>query len=196
MKKKRKIASIQLNNEIEKVPVPIVSDALIATTGIADGRLLPLVIIDASSRPDIEDWIKANKYLGPGDAETFWGKLSEKDEGKIDLILVITKPSRCVVLLEFDIVSQGILVDLIVRNRGLILQCGREGDRLISTTEKDRILVEVPSKDVQEEWNTIFHSVLEKNFRKEGFRRHEAKKMSEEAILKLRKVHALRMKEA
>lgn len=194
MRKRRKQISIELNNEIEKTPVPIVSDAAVASVGIGDGRLLPVLIIDSSSRPDIEDMVKAHKHLGSGDADTIWLKRSKQKDEKIGLAIIITKPSRCVILLEFDILNQGSLVDLIVHSRGLYLQCGRKGDRLFSTIAEDRILVEVPSINFQQEWNKLLHDTLTRDFRKQGYKKHEAKKLSEEVVQAWRDFGGFRMK--
>ena len=195
MKTQCKEIELQLNSDIERTPVPIISDAAISSIGVAEGRLLPLVIIDTSSRPDVEDVIKAHKYLGPGDAESIWIKPSGRDASQIGLVLSFLKPSRCIVLLEFDIASMGNLVDLIVRNRGLYLQPGRAGDRLKASMDKERILVEVPSKGFLEEWDTIYHKAIEAELRKRGFKKHEAKRMSKETIASLREIGAFRMRD-
>jgi hypothetical protein len=186
---------IEINNDIEKFPVPIVSDAAIATVEVADGRLLPLLIIDTSLRPDVEDMIKVHKYVGPGDAESVWARLS-KDETVINLVLKFKKPSRCVLVLEFDIVKQGVLVDQIVNAQGLYLQYGRKGDRFSSTIEQERIIVEVPSRDFVQEWDRIFHKTLEKHAKKkEGLNRREAKDFSRNVIQEWRRVMGkIRMK--
>ena len=45
---------IGLRHPVEKKPVPIVADASIATAGLERGRNIPLLILDTSSRPDVE----------------------------------------------------------------------------------------------------------------------------------------------
>jgi len=45
-------ALIDLSHEREKDAVRIVADGAIAHPGIGDGRLIPLVILDTSVRPD------------------------------------------------------------------------------------------------------------------------------------------------
>lgn len=180
--------------ETEKNPVPIVSTAAIATIGVADGRIVPLVIIDCSSRPDVELFIRAHQHTEPGDVETIWVKPSEK-EGKINLILCFLRPSRCNVRLEFDILIHGGLVDSIVNSQSLYLQCGREGDRFISTMEKDRIMVEVPSKSFREEWDAILYRRLEKDFRARGLSKQQAKSRAYEVMRKWRALAGTRMRE-
>ena len=57
-------------------------------------------------------------------------------------------------------------------------------------------LVEVPSKDFQEEWNRLMRSVLERDFRKQGYTRKEAKTMTENFINQWRKITGFRMKDS
>jgi hypothetical protein len=195
MKNQWKKAKKPASSEIERSLVPIVSDAAISSIGVADGRMLPLVIIDTSFRSDIEDAIKAHVKLGPGDVDSVWVKPSSKDKDRIGLLLELKKLSSCTILLSFNISRNAGLVDLIVHSQGLYLQAGRMGNRLKSTMDKERILVEVPSKNFQDEWNKMLHYVIERDFRKSGASRHEAKKMCEEFIVTMRKLGSLRMKD-
>ncbi|MGQ0600424.1 MAG: hypothetical protein ACT4QE_01860, partial [Anaerolineales bacterium] len=62
MKKKDwKLIEIE-RDRLEHIPVPIVSEAAVATTIMADGRLVPLVIVDCSARHDIGFAIRAHKH--------------------------------------------------------------------------------------------------------------------------------------
>ena len=184
----------KINNEIEKIPVPIISDAAMASGDIADGKLITLVIIDTTSRPDIEDLIKAHGSLGPGDANSSWGRLS-KNKNLLNLILEFKKPSSCVLILEFDIVKKGIIIDQIVTTKGLYIQYGREGDRLSSTVDHPRIFIEITSPGFREGWDRIFQKALEKDGKKnKKLSRSEAKEYSKNVIKKLREFGKMRMK--
>jgi len=174
--------AIQLSNAAEAEPVPIVSDGVVAVRGMAEGRMIPLLIIDTSRRPDIEDMIRAHKHLGSGDVMSGWSIPSYFDESRIWLILTITKPSRCVVILEFDVAGQGGVVDQIIQMQGVYIQPGREGDRLASTWEHERLTVEVPSRDFRKEWDRIFRKALKKKFRMEGLGRIRAKQAVEDFL--------------
>lgn len=48
---------IELSHEREKDALRIVADGAIAHPGVGEGRLIPLVILDISSRPDLVDQI-------------------------------------------------------------------------------------------------------------------------------------------
>ena len=84
MKWKPRKARIPARTEREARPVRIVWDAAIATTIIGDGRLIPLLIIDASERPDVSELVRIHKHLPPGDVICQWGD-QDAGDGKIDL---------------------------------------------------------------------------------------------------------------
>lgn len=188
-----KKTAIELSNPAEKEPVPIVWDAVVASRGLAEGRMIPLLIIDTSQRPDIEDMVRAHEHFGPGDATSTWALPSRFDKSRIGLVLSITKPSRCIIILEFDVASQGGVVDQIVHAQGVYLQPGRLGDRLASTIDKDRLLVEVPSTEFHKDWDKIFRKALNKEFRKRGLARSKAKQAAEDFMKEWRRFGSIRM---
>ncbi len=185
--------AIQLGNKAEKEPVPIVSDAAVATRGLADGRIIPVLIIDTSFRPDIEDMIRAHKHIGAGDAKSVWSIPSRFDKSRIFLVLTMIKPSRCVIILEFNIARQGGVVDQIIHAQGLYIQPGKEGDRLSSTIDNERILVEVPSRHFRKEWDDILRKAITKDFQRKGLSRNDAKKATESFIKEWRQFGSRRM---
>ncbi|MFA6815027.1 MAG: hypothetical protein WCQ87_01950 [Parabacteroides sp.] len=169
---------IQIRNEIEKEPVLIISDAVVATRGIADGRIIPVLIIDTSFRPDIKNMIQAHKNIGAGNTKSAWSitsKFIRFNLNKISLILMMLKPCECIIKLEFDIVRQFGIVDQIIHAQGVYIQSGKEGDRISTTLNHTRILVEVPSRPFRDEWNKILHRALSKHYRKKGLSRSDSK---------------------
>jgi hypothetical protein len=182
-----------LGSEVEKEPVPIVSDAGMASRGVADGRMIPLLIIDTSKRLDIEDMIRAHKHFKSGDAETAWSLPYRFDKSKIRLIIYIKKPSHCVIILEFDVVRQGGVIDQIIQSQGVYLQAGRMGDRLKTTIDKERILVEVPTREFRKRWDQIYLKALKKDFRKRGLSKYKANQAAKELLKEWRNFGSLRM---
>jgi hypothetical protein len=191
---KWKQGSIQLNNELEKTVVPIVWDGGVATTGLGEGRFIPVLIIDTANRPDINDMVRAHKHLGPGDAESVWSRRSRLVSDRINLILSFTKPTRCVLVLEFDLAFQAGVLDQIIQAEGVYLQPGQPGDRLVRTLDAERVLVELPSKQFREEWENIYRKSLHKSFRKEGLSRSKAKQATKDFLVEWRKVGSIRMR--
>jgi hypothetical protein len=184
---------IPLHNERERIPVAIVADAAMAAAPIGDGRLIPVLIIDTSDRPDLDELIRVHEYLPPGDVEIQWGELPGSS-GRIGLVLSFKRPIETVAVLEFDIVKQGILVDQILTARVLYLQAGRRGDRFITTLDARRIFVEVPDTGVWKYWDKLLHKHLAKYMKTHGTTRQQAKQAAAQAIEDMRTVGQFRMK--
>ena len=110
-------ANIPLTGSGSSKTVPIVGDAAIATPILGEGRLIPVLIIDTSDRPDIGDLVKILQRPPLGDVTSQWGRLHWHKK-TVALILTFKRPSKVVVILEFDVTEQGILVDLILTVNG------------------------------------------------------------------------------
>jgi len=192
-KKLRHRGQIRLNSEVEKVPVRVVSDAAMASGVVADGRLIPLLIVDASTRPDVQDMLKAHRQITPGDVNSVWGMSSDNAQ-VVELWLMFKRPSRCVVRLQFDIITLGGIVDQIVSTNALYLQTGKKGDRLMETMDADRILVEVPSQAFRSEWDRLLSKTLERDGRKrKGLTKSQAKQYARCVVEDWRRVTAMRI---
>lgn len=181
MKNRWHKVEVVLSNQVSSEPVPVVADGAIATVVLGEGRLIPLLILDTSKRPDIEDMVMAHKILPPGDVKIQWGCI-RKLENTVLLILQFQRPSEISIILDFNVTNQGILVEQILKAKSLYLQPGRAGDRLSTTMDKPKIIVEVPDSGFQKEWKKIWLKELTKMFRTKGLRRGEAKLAAETAI--------------
>ena len=173
---------IPLRHPSEMNPVPIVADGMIATAVMGEGRHIPLLILDTSSRPDIETMVLAHQEFGPGDVIFVWS-FKERWFGLASplLLLRITKPSECVVVIEFDMTKrQGILVDQILWAQSVYLRPGRPGDRLATTIDKPSILAEVPASEAfDKRFQRIHEKALFRSFRKKGMSRADSKQSVE-----------------
>lgn len=181
MKSQWRYEEPRYDNPIESVPVPIVAEGQSANPKFADGRVMPILLLDTSRRPDIDNLIKLHQHLPPGDVKSQWGKYPDRDD-KVLLLLQYSKPARCVLLLEFDMQTQGAAVDTIVRVQGVYLQAGRPGGAISTTTEKESAMVEVPSQTFQPDWDRLFHRAMEKYWRSQGFSKREAKQIARKHI--------------
>ena len=189
--------AVSVRHPTEAEPVPIAADAGIATVTVGDGRMIPLLILDTSRRPDIEDMVNAHHHIeGQGDVKAGWGRPDTFfDAGIVSLILTFEKPSHCIIILRFDIGKYGGLVDQIIRSQGLYIQPGRAGDRLITTFDNPRVLVEVPSREFQPEWDRMLRKAMRKRFQREhGMSRAEAKLATEKYITDWRDLSSKRIR--
>ena len=192
MKRKSKKVKISFRSESEAKPVPIVWDAAIATRGLGEGRLIPLVIVDTTERPDFEELVRAHTYLSPGDANFRWAQLDAYKDS-VALIIDFIRPAELTVIINFNVARQGVLVDQILRGRGLYIKPGRLGDRLSTTMDSPRILVEVGNLGFEAEWTNIFMKAIVNRFRAEGLNRRQAKGAAQGFIEEWRRLGAFRM---
>ena len=176
-------------------PVPIVSDGLVATGALGEGTMLPLVILDTSSRPDIEGVMLAHKHLGEGDVRSYWPiPRSWFRKRSMCLVVEFVRPSRCVAILEFDLEQQGVLIDQVLHAEGLWIQLGRPGDRPGTLLDKPKLLVRVPlNRELRRAWGPMFEKAMIRRFRGKGLSPARAKRAGRQLITEWRKTFHRKM---
>ena len=189
-----RMVEVSIRDPGERKRVPIAADAGIATGGTADGRMIPLLILDTRERADIDALINAHEHTGPGDATTNWSQPWRLDRTKLRLVVQFTKPAHCLVIVEFDLETQGVLVDAIIHVQGLYLQGGLPGDRLRDTFDHPRVLIEVPSRAFLPMWDELLRASLRRRFRKLGHSRSDAKAITDHFIAEWRKLTSFRIR--
>jgi hypothetical protein len=186
---------LQVRDPRESRPVRIVADAAVSTRGRQGGRLLPVLLLDTSERPDLAELIRVHQSLGPGDVKTQWAQLAGH-EGTVALILNFIRPIELFVILEFDIVKQGILVEQTLTGHGLYLtQAEREDDRLMKNPDRPTVIVEVSDSGFGEIWDDLFQKHLTKHFREKGMGRSDSRRAARSAVGELRRLGGLRMRD-
>jgi hypothetical protein len=192
-KKSSRLRTFNCSNSVEAIPVAIVADATIASRGTVEGRLIPLLILDTSARPDIVELVRISGTQPPGDVRCQWGQIVGNDDS-VSLILSFERPAELFMVLQFEIVRQGILVDQILNSHAVYIQPGKKGDRYITTIDNQRILIEVPDTHFQSEWDRLFLKHLVQDMRKNGLQRQQAKQAARSLIEELRQFGKFRMK--
>ncbi len=182
-------AELPITQPEQAKPIPIVSDGLVATEAVGEGTLLPLVILDTSSRPDVEGVMLAHKHLGEGDVRSYWPiPHSWFRKRSMCLVMEFLRPSRCVAILEFDLEQQGVLIDQILHAEGLWIQLGRPGDRPGTSLDKPKLLVGVPlNREFRRAWGPMFEKAMIRRFRGQGLSRARAKRAGRQLITEWRK---------
>jgi hypothetical protein len=193
MKRKWRKRTFNCSNQKEATPVAIVADASISTRGTVEGRLIPLLILDTSARPDIVELVRISRIQPPGDVVCQWGQLMGSNDS-VALFLSFKRPVELFMVLQFEIVRQGILVDQILNSHAVYIQPGKDGDRYITTIDNQRILIEVPDTHFQPEWDRLFLKHLALDMRKKGLQRQQAKQAARRLIEELRQLGKFRMK--
>lgn len=192
---KSKKVEIDLRDPRERHPVRIVADAVVSTRGVHGGRLLPLVLLDTSDRPDMAEFIRVHQYSGPGDVRVQWGQVLDH-AGTVALFLTFVRPVELFVVLEFDIVKQGILVEQALIGQGMYLAKGEHtDDRFVKALDRPKVIVELPDTGFQQEWDKLFHKHLAKHFRTKGLSRSDSRRAATSAIEELRQFATMRMRD-
>jgi hypothetical protein len=173
-------------------PLRVIADGIMAAGHIADGKQLPVLILDTTQRPDIVHLVSAHKVLPPGDVQTQWGE-ADWARDTVALALFFKRPVPCECVIAFETERQGILVDLILRMGVFYLQPGAPGDRLSMNPRADKILVEVSAPGFREKWEKIFLKATVQRVRKKGLSRAEAKRAAKLLINEMRQKTSVRI---
>lgn len=179
----------------EGLPLPVVADAAVAVGAVGEGRLIPLVIVDTTTRSDFEELVRIHQYTPPGDVESQWLSINGIVE-HLALRLAFKRPSQITVLLNFPISEKAFLVDQILTAKALYIQPGRVGDRLITTQNAPKILAEIPSTGFREAWDEMYYRHVTKEMRKRGLNRQQAKAAASNFIREAREFGEMRFPSA
>lgn len=172
--------------------VPIVADGAIAGP-IADGRLIPVLILDTAGRPEMAEAIRVHKHLTPGDAKTRWA-VSRENKDHVALLLTLVRPVEAELALLFSIENEGILVENILTGGGVYLQSGTIGDRVSTTMDAARVLVEVPDTGFRHHWDNLLRERMAAVVaRRLGVSRRSARPIAERMISAMREFTEFRM---
>lgn len=162
---------------------------------VGHGRLIPLIIIDTTNRPDLTEAIEAQVHLPAGDVVVQWGSLPKRHD-HIALLLKFQRPTERAAVIEFEIVKQGILVEHILQSNGLYIQAGKVGDRLKHDLNRPKMLIEVPDTGIRAQWDKLYFDAVVKRVRKDGLGRRDAKEIARAFIGQIRELAKFRMKSA
>jgi hypothetical protein len=173
-------------------PLRIVGDGLIASVGVADGRMIPVLVVDSRDRADIEHMVEAHRHLPPGDVETQWGR-PRSDKGSVGLILRFRRPVPAETMIVFNIVEQGILVDTTLSAGAFYLQPGSPGDTVSANLHAARVLVQVVTEPFTSVWEELYLKALAGDFLRRGLKGSDAKTAANEAIRLMRDLTARRL---
>lgn len=179
---------VKLHHESEKHALLIVGDAAIARPDVGEGRLIPLVILDTTNRPDLEEYIRIHEFVRSGDVVCQWGQL-EGRKNTIALILSFVRPAELIAIIEFDLDrNHGILVEQALAARALYIQAGRDGDRLKYTMDASKVIVEVPDLKLLPHWDKIHFQHMMEKMRAHGLPRSDARRKARMAVDEMRKL--------
>lgn len=170
----------------------LVADGALANKKTADGRLIPVIILDTSLNKALSNLVTLHKTLPMGDATSIWcvKKFSKKE---VTLLLKFTKPVELHVAIKFDACKHYTVIDGIIHSRGVYIQPGKPGDKLSDNINAPKILVEIPARTTFPDWENILFKYVNKRLKKGGVGRKDIKAATLEFISTSRDVWGKRM---
>ena len=171
--------------------VEIVNDAALANPS-ADGRLIAVLILDTTTHPQLEELIRIHGDLGSGDVRSRWGTV--KGMKKAMLHLEFSRPLELETVLIFDIEKYAGVVELMLTAKAVYLQAGAPGDRLASTVDSPRLLVELPETGFREQWDRLLLKRITSVMKEEGLSRDQAKSAAQSFIKQMREFAGFHLK--
>lgn len=171
--------------------LPIISDAGIAGP-VADGRLVPALIVDTGARPEVAEMIRVHEHLPPGDVASQWASVAESDD-LVALVLKFERPVALEVTLLFSIERQALVIDSVLNAGALYLQAGQAGDRLSTRLDAPRILIEIPDMGFGPHWDILLRKRMTNVMATRlGVSRRKARPAAEKFIREMRRLRGLR----
>lgn len=183
---------LQRGNSID-FTVSCVTSALISSTGVANGRNIPVVIVKTDPKNVIDDIISIHETIPCGHCDSQWGMTV--DRKKVLLSLEFKDPIECKFLIAFDFLKYAAVVDQIIYSQCMYLMTGTPGMKLSENLDKDRILLEIPSESFSEEWERIYRKEYVKYLRqKYQISRKESIEIFDKLKKELNDIKTLRLK--
>jgi len=125
-----------------------------------------------------------------------WGQI-EAHEGTVALFLNFIRPIELFMVLEFNIVRQGILVEQALTGQGMYIAKAEDArDRLIKDINRPKVILEIGDTGFRQTWDELFHKHLEKDFRNHGLSRSDSRRAARSAIQELRRVGSMRLRDS
>lgn len=159
MKKRIKIKA----NSSELI-LKVEASAAVASAGIANGRNVPVVFVKSDENNRINNIISMHKTIKEGNCECSWGVTN--DNKNAVLILDFKNPIEQKIVLLFDIIKFGVVVNQILYAQCLWLMVGDECSKFSLCFDQERIFIEVPTGTFVTYWNEIFRNTYAKYLKK------------------------------
>lgn len=188
----KKFIMRKLTKKPDSFFTPLVGNGAIATSGVGDGRMIPVLIVDCKNKTEIEDLISSHTDSNPGDVISTWG-WPRWNNNLVYLILKFTKPANIEFGLKFNVMKDSALVDSILHTNAIYLQSSSSGRSLSDGLDGEKIIVEIPNTDFLPRWDKIYEKCLIKKFKKSGLSRRVALEASRQHKESMRKIWKRRM---
>lgn len=160
---------------------------------MADGRIIPVLILDCSAHQELYELILLHEHTPPGDATLTWGR-KRFDKKHVFLKIEFSRPLVTRVMLSFTLERQAALVDGIINSRGVYLQPLQSGRRVTEGLDKPKIIVEVPSSATFPEWPKLHRDTIVRTYRSQGAPRTVADALADQHLARLKEIWSKRQR--
>jgi hypothetical protein len=164
--------------------VQLIADGAISTPAFAEGKMVPVAILDTTQRPDLDLLFRSHAHVPPGDALTQWVGLNESFNS-VGLVVKFIRPSELKFVVQFDLEKHALLIDQAIFSSCIFLQSGKPGDRLANTyysRVSKRIFVEIGAGGFESKWEEIWTKMLYKKFKLHGYGFLERRRLAKRYI--------------
>jgi hypothetical protein len=150
-----------------------------------EGRLIPVVIVDASQNTDVQNLISLHQYTPPGDVNSTWA-FRRFDSKYIFLKLEFLRPVNTTIYIPFGLEKYASLVSGVMISRAMYLQPFGSGSSVAEGINKPKILIEVSAEF--EGWGGIQKKTLINKYKKLKYTKKEASAMADEHISRMTEI--------
>ena len=142
----------------------VVSGAHISSSGFANGRTIPVVFIEADSENRVKELIHIHKGIDNGNCNSQWSINVKRD--RPFLHLSFTSPQQLNLVISFDVVKYGLLVDQILYSQCMYLAVGEPNCSLSENIDCEKILLEIPETGFASQWERLYPKMFCKHMKK------------------------------
>lgn len=169
--------------------VPVIRDGAIATADVADGRPIPVLIVDCSNHKELLNLIYLHESTPAGDVYCTWGK----NKKFAFLIFEFQRPAEVKVGVKFDLQSEWRTADGIVQARGVYLQPAESGEKVMDGLDQPKIVVEVSPRTKLKDWDAMLVKAISRSMAKSAVPKKQAKEVARQSLERTREFWRLRM---
>lgn len=169
----------------------IQENGLVSVSKMADGRLIPAVVLNSKNGEELKDFLRAHvSSIAQGDVTTQWATpLSQFFKPKYWILSVnFSKPREFSFYIEFSLEKNFALIDAIFQSRGLYVLHGYPGDKISKRTSQDMVLMEIPDLNQDSKWSQTLREVLKDKYKKQKIPKRELNQEVERQIRKMREI--------
>lgn len=179
--------------DIDRYPkYNFIAYGMLSVTKLAEGRLIPCVILDREIAKDVDELCKAHLNCEPGDVVTTWVRpITLLRPKEFILKIEFKKPIETIFGIVFNIYNHFALIDAITNSQTLRIETGSLGDKVSQLKNAD-ILLEVQRTNFAEYWEKHLIKSVEERYKKNGFEKQKIKKLAKEHIKTMRDVFKIR----